>query len=416
MSGPLFGLVSPCGWGNLGDAAIQESAIHGLRCRFPDARFVGFTLNPDDTTRRHGIPAFPISGVASPRYGVVLPKVPASRLDQMLGSLESLRGGYRLGHGARALLSFVEGERLHAALIRDQVPELSGLVVSGGGQIDGLWGGPWGHPFSLWQWSRVAARRSIPYVILSVGAGMVGGTLSRWFLRGALRQATYRSFRDARSRDIAASLVLGVEPGPVVPDLAFGYDMPVTPAPGRSPTFTVGVSPIAFRDPRVWPEPDAVRYEQYLGALTTFVQQIVSTGREVVLFTTDTADTRVVSDLCTRVRSPAVRTAETPTLAALADVLSRVQVVVASRLHGVLLSHVAGRPVFALSYDWKVDRHMEDLGQGAHRHSIDEPNSRAWLEGLERLIQVLPDATAAIARGVGRARQLVQNQFATVPL
>lgn len=415
MSGPLFGLVSPCGWGNLGDAAIQESAIAGLRARHPGARFVGFTLNPQDTTERHGIPAFPISGVASPGYGVVLPETPPSTLGRMFASLESWRGGYQIGHRGRALLSFLAGERLHSALIGPQLPGLAGIVVSGGGQIDGLWGGPWGHPYSLWKWSRAAARQRIPYIVLSVGAGVVGGSLSRWFLRGALRHAQYRSYRDSRSREIAGSLALGPEPGPVVPDLAFGYAMPESSAPPVSP-LTVGVSPIAFRDPRIWPQPDAGKYEAYLQSLTRFIQQLVTAGRQVVLFTTDGADTRVVSDLCDRVRSPAVRAVATPNLAALADVLGRVHVVVASRLHGVILAHLAGRPVLALSYDWKVDRHMTDVGQSAHRQAIDEADPRAWSDGFERLMATIPEATEIIAGRVREARRKVLDQFAAVPL
>ena len=48
------------GYGNLGDAAVQEAVIANIRKRLPDVRLVGFSLVPDDTTERHGIPCYSI--------------------------------------------------------------------------------------------------------------------------------------------------------------------------------------------------------------------------------------------------------------------------------------------------------------------------------------------------------------------
>lgn len=412
-SNPAFGLVSPCGWGNLGDAAIQDSTIAHLRERHPGARFVGFTLNPADTTERHGIPALPISGVSFPTYLVALPPAAPSATDRFLGRLEAARGGYRLGRALRGAWGFLQGDRRHTEQVRSTVDGLSAIIVSGGGQLDDLWGGPWGHPYALWKWSRMAGDRDIPFVILSVGAGSLRSPLSRTFIGNALRRARYRSYRDTRSRDLVRELGFDHDVGPVVPDLAFGYDMPRTTRPPSSST-VVGVSPIAFRDPRVWPTPDAAGYDHYLTRLATFIRRTASGERTVVLFTTDTSDVRVVADLAARVQGAGVTVVPTPTLPALAAALARVDVVVASRLHGVLLAHLAGRPVLALSYDWKVDRHMEDLGQSRFRMSIDDPSPQVWSDGLERLLADRERAGRAIAAGVSRARAQVLAQFAAV--
>src|SRR4051812_46298282 len=63
-----IGFISPCGWGNLGDAAIVDSLIHGIRTRLPQARIVGFTLNPADTRARHGVDAYTCSAYSLPHY------------------------------------------------------------------------------------------------------------------------------------------------------------------------------------------------------------------------------------------------------------------------------------------------------------------------------------------------------------
>src|SRR5215475_1124500 len=55
-----IGIFGHVGTGNLGDEAILEAAIQGVRGRCPQAELCGFSINPDDTRSRHGIPAFPI--------------------------------------------------------------------------------------------------------------------------------------------------------------------------------------------------------------------------------------------------------------------------------------------------------------------------------------------------------------------
>src|SRR5690242_21948685 len=60
--------VGPTGWGNLGDAAIIESLIHGIRLRHPNAQILGLTQRPYDTTSRHAVPAFTCSGLSLPKY------------------------------------------------------------------------------------------------------------------------------------------------------------------------------------------------------------------------------------------------------------------------------------------------------------------------------------------------------------
>jgi hypothetical protein len=65
---PTVALVSPCGYGNLGDAAIQDAVIANIRIRHPDAKILGVTLNPSDTENRHGIKTFPIAAGARINY------------------------------------------------------------------------------------------------------------------------------------------------------------------------------------------------------------------------------------------------------------------------------------------------------------------------------------------------------------
>ena len=60
-------LMGPFGFGNLGDGAIQDAAIANIRRICDACDLYGISQNPEDTQRRHGIPAFPIN--RKPRVG-----------------------------------------------------------------------------------------------------------------------------------------------------------------------------------------------------------------------------------------------------------------------------------------------------------------------------------------------------------
>ncbi|MGH9355785.1 MAG: hypothetical protein ACRD10_06610, partial [Terriglobia bacterium] len=55
-----IGLLDHMGFGNMGDAAIQEAFIANIRRRLPDACLIGFSLYPEDTRKRHNIATYPI--------------------------------------------------------------------------------------------------------------------------------------------------------------------------------------------------------------------------------------------------------------------------------------------------------------------------------------------------------------------
>ena len=62
------------------------------------------------------------------------------------------------------------------------------LVVAGGGQLDDVFGGPFGHPYALWRWARLARAVGSRFAVVSVGTGTLG-SLSRLLVLGALRLA-----------------------------------------------------------------------------------------------------------------------------------------------------------------------------------------------------------------------------------
>jgi polysaccharide pyruvyl transferase WcaK-like protein len=243
------------------------------------------------------------------------------------------------------------------------------LIVSGGGQLDDYWGGPWRHPYALFKWGLIAKAVGATYVFLSVGKCSLESRISSFFIRHALKFATYRSYRDRTSKRLLEDMVF-TRSDSVYPDLAFSYvHHGLQRKLNRSHTGkVVGVSPIAYLSRYGWPKKNLSVYQRYLRTLVRFISDLVDRGYSIVLFSTDPVDRKVISEFLDRLAKDfnldmngSIRQPRTDTLDELFNQLVDVDYVVASRLHGVLLPQLLCIPVLAISYDQKVDTHMVDM-------------------------------------------------------
>jgi polysaccharide pyruvyl transferase WcaK-like protein len=425
-------LISPYGGGNLGDAAILESVIHGVRQRRPNAEIFALTLNPRVTTERHGIPAFPCAGLRLRSYGGAAddrsPRPDdTGRLARLVTAVPPLRKGRTLGRQ-------VSGELRHRREARRFLEGFHDVVVAGGGQFDDLWGGAFGHPYVLWKWGTLAREAGARYAVLSVGVGVLRNRVSQMFIRRAMALAEYCSFRDAESLRLASFADVGR--ARVVPDLA--YALPVeraiwdacqetsnetfqdssgtTSSPTRRPL--IAVSPLAYGDPRVWPEKDAAYYQHHVTSIAALCRGILARGWDIVFVSSDSPDAFTVRDVVgildpqlTAEERTRIRTPETATLPALMRALASADLVVAGRLHGVLISHVLGKPVLALAYERKVTALMNGMEHQSlclPARGLDAQVAMTKLsEMLERRAAWASDVRARVAVN----RDLVDGQY-----
>ncbi len=420
--------VSPCGYGNLGDAAIVDSLIAGIRRRLPGVEIVGFTLNPSDTAARHGVEALPCGGFSLPHYPIRKAPIaepgagePArearpSTMRRMIAALRGQAGAALPGarRGKRvAAMAFAEVR--HRRMVAARLHGFDHVVVSGGGQLDDFWGGALGHPYTLYRFSQAARHAGARFDVLSVGTGNLATRLSRTFVGRALGAATYRSFRDARSRELAAAAG-ATAADPIVPDLAYGLPMPAVAPRGARPM--IGIAPMCYADPRVWPKPDAARYANHVATMAGVAVHMVRAGRDVILFGTDRPDREPVAECHARVMAALdapgrerVRLVMPERTGALLELIGSCDLVVAARFHGVLLSHVAGRPVLAVSHERKVATLMNELGHDAYCAPIDELDPAAASARIDELLRD-HDAVSARIRDVAASyRRRVDEQF-----
>jgi polysaccharide pyruvyl transferase WcaK-like protein len=434
-------LLSPSGWGNLGDEAIVNSVIHAVRLRLPEVPILGLTLNPEDTVKRHGIPAFTCTGFPVGEYSVVgedkwwatLSRADDASLEEVTsqgtgagagagtGPQVALRRLARTIPGLRATWRTVRGIRAevrHRHLLAGATSRLRFVVVAGGGQLDDFWGGALGHPYVLWRWARRARTTGAKFLILSVGTGTLATPLARQWVRQALAHADYRSYRDEGSRRLIRDR--REEGAPVVPDLAFGLPVDLHrqgAAPGGERP-VVGVSPMPHCDPRVWPVRDASRYRSYLERLAAVATRLINTGHDLVLYGTDQPDALCVIDLkneiAKHVPSESLARVTTPPVGDVRELfaaLAPVRVTIASRLHGVILPHLLRIPVVALSYERKVATAMKAMGFEKYCTDIDAFGADEVFESVREVLARRSQLSNEIDRFVEGFRRQVDDQY-----
>ena len=402
-------LLTPYTGGNLGDAAIQDAMIANLRLRLPGAQFSGISLNCDNFLEQHGAGAFPLCASSRGFYGMCIGPVAGQpgfvesspeRLEHQRkeeGKLKKtlkripllgwfLKTVYACWREFRHCLRGYRFLRAHDL-----------VIVSGGGQLNEEWGGPWSHPFSLFKWAVLARIAGVPYVVASVGVGKVRSKTSRLFLRSALRMAQYRSYRDKNSKGFAATLLQRASDDSVVPDLAFSLPpseiSPSAGIPARAKGRpTIAISPIIYANPRFWPYQDRALYDRYVGQLARLVAQLLARDYFLVIVCSSLGDDETaIPELLGRLDDQSKkRLAEqlyippTPTWRDLVATFREVDFLIVSRLHSAILGFVADKPTVAISFDPKVDWAMEDLGQTDYLLHIRDFTAEAVIAALDQ--------------------------------
>lgn len=418
-----LGLVSPWAGGNLGNSAILSAVMLNLSARMRDVEFVGITLNPEQTRHRYGIDSFPLSASCGTQY------VRLSTGDYEVRGRQTWKGA-RIKQWLKrvpiigSILNIVRAwtrEIAHIAAAAHVVQRLDGVIIPGGGALDEFWGGPWAHPWNLLKWSVLGRIYRVPIFFISVGKCCLQRRASRLFVSIALKLASYRSYRDPDSKT-AVQILINAPNDPVFPDLAFSY-----PSPGlnarecvdrRNEELIIGISPIAYCDPRVWPIRDERRYLAYLYKLAEIVKWLLSHGYRLLLFATDSPDLEVIQDLLRMAdiskNSAAIQMLPGPVEQNVdhhLEAVGKADLIVASRLHGVILSHLAGVPVLALSYDAKVDVQMRITDQQDYCMSINALELPAFIERFEAL-KAAQSREAARLRSIASVfRQQLDSQY-----
>lgn len=374
-----IGLLDHMGYGNLGDAATQDALITNIKLRVPDVQIVGYSLNPVDTEKRHGIPSYSITywhpGLDKP--ATIAGTGTGSKMVPYLKSF--LKKIPILSPSLRRLQNLAR-EMRHLGRSYLRVRTLDCLVIAGGGQLCELWRGPWSHPYNVFKFSLLTRLARKRLLVVNVGAGPIESRLGKTFIKLSVRLADYVSFRDVESQTLVRRLGIRRETY-VCPDSAYALDVSQyrgsdTPKV-RKPV--VGINPIGFCDPRIWPRKDLAHYSRYLDCLADFLVWLSGENYEWKIFSAErSVDVHAVEDLKDRLRSrlpatdsdkicaPAIETVEE-----LLSEMAEFDFVITSKFHGVVFSHLLAKPMVAISYHVKIDDLMRNVGDSQYCLNIE---------------------------------------------
>jgi polysaccharide pyruvyl transferase WcaK-like protein len=152
----------------------------------------------------------------------------------------------------------------------------------------------------------------------------------------------------------------------------------LTPShPPARATCVVGLNPIGFGDPRVWPQRDEAAYQRYLEKLTAFARWVLKQGYELRVLTTETSvDRYAIEDLLGNLgekwQTERIFKRASDSVTEILEEVSACDVIITSKFHGIVFSHLAGTPVIALSYHNKMNCAMEAGGQEEFCRNIQE--------------------------------------------
>ncbi len=403
------GLFSPMGTGNLGDASTQDAVILNLRKRLPGIEIYGFSLNAEDTASRHKIPSFPISLIHWNKD---------SSQSTKTSPLQDKLNNNKFVQLFRRLLLRIPQEIIFNLQAFRRVRRLNLVIFSGSGQLADEWSKIDKHPYTILRWTLLATLVGIPVVFISVGAGPLTSSLNRRFIKWALSMARYRSFRDDESRQYMARIGFD-RSDPVVPDLA--HSLPelerLRDRTAEGDRLVVGISPMAYCVPQRWYKQDTTVYDAYVDKLADFIGWLMENQIKVDCFPTAVpSDSYVIEDLKKLIKQKfgIMLNDEYPPVMTVSDLLSRiagVDVVVASRFHGILLPFVLYKPVIALSYHPKDSSLMQDMAQTDYCLDIESFKVQSLKDCFQSIRRNLDTVRTQIIKRETEYRKLLDRQY-----
>lgn len=423
-----IGLLAHCGTGNLGDEASIAAALDNITRRSPGVSVVGLTMDPEDTTRRHGIPCVAMRQKVFPFEqewsSASSPADPGRFTDSLKTVIKKTGPLFRIANALRHALIVRPARLIREAmfLVRSAplVYELDMLVICGGGQLLD-WGGPWAFPYTLFKWIFLAWCVNVKCVFLNTGAGPLELPLSRWFVRRTLNMADYVSLRDHASGELLRKIGFHGKMK-VVADTAWGLRLPEE-APKKpieaGAELVIGIAPMAYGDSsRHWVD-DSHGYRHLIDSLAEFCGQMLARGHRIKLFSSDIwFDSQAIADLEAAIQKrfpdsvPDHVTREAvESIDDMFAALALVDFYVTFRFHGVVFASLLNVPTLALAPHPKVATLMESLGLSDYCVDISRCDAEDLTARADRLIANMDEVKARIGCNVAQFQLQVNRQF-----
>ena len=432
-----IGIFGHYGNQNLGDEAIIEAAIDSVTRHFDRPEISCFSIRPEDTAERHGVPAYPIiyreGASGSPgeeeeekepaeEGAVEAPPEPEAAPPRQ-GLVRTIKGFWLVRLPYRAMsgcLGLARALRTEIPFLLDSYRRLKGidlLIVAGSNQFLDNFGGVMGFPATLLKWSILCKLARTKLAFVSVGAGPINSSASKLLIRLSLRFADYLSYRDEASRDLIEGSSRRFR-GKVFPDLASNLRFAAAEkAPHAPEKPIVGINPMPMYDSRYWCEADDGRYQAYVEKLARFAVLLRDQGFPIFFFGTQRKDYDAIDDVLEQLPREGAAPAngalvrDASSVQDLMKIISGSDIVVATRFHGTVLSLVADVPVFGICYYRKAADLLREMDQDGYFVMLDDFDVEEALGKFLSLAANLEQEKRKIHETSARYHKLVEQQY-----
>jgi len=374
---------------NLGDESIVSSTIQNIKKRLPESTIIGMSIRPEDTRKRHGIESFPIRFIPiktninngeSSSIEYATPQIDGlSRSFVNNGILTFFTLVYKKIMGrVEGLITSISNEIGFCLKSRKLLRDVDLVIVAGSNQFLDNFGGVMGFPYTLLKWSLLCFSSNTKIVYLSVGAGPLDSIVSKLLVRIALLLSHSISYRDAASKNVVENSFYKLN-SKIYPDLAHGLTIEnnrVLRCTGQ--VKEIAINPMPLYDSRYWYISDDEKYNSYTQKLADFSNYLLIEGYNIRFFGTHPRDDDVICDVIDKMSvsetfsEDRVGIFKLTTVNELLVFLQTVDITVATRFHGELLSLLCETPVLGVCYYRKAYDLMQDMGQESYCVNSDD--------------------------------------------
>jgi polysaccharide pyruvyl transferase WcaK-like protein len=390
---PKVGLFGLLGSGNSGNEASMETVLAYLREAHPDAVVDALCGGSERVRAKYGLDAEPLFWYE--KFELRKTGTPAAILK-------------------------VLGKGIDTVHIASWVRRHDAVIAPGAGALETtLPQRAWGFPYALFLLAASGRLFGTKVALVSVGADLINKRTTRWLSNATARLASYRSYRDAYSRDAMRQRGIDTSSDRVYPDLVFG--VPTPPYETGDPQL-VGVGVMAYYGGNDDRKQAAEIHSRYVETMTRFTRWLVDNGYRVRLFGGDNKfDTEIAEKIQADLRRD--RPGLEPSLVTIAAVstypelireMAPVGTVVATRYHNVMCALKLCKPTISLGYSRKFISLMADMGLAEFHQFADSLDLDRLIEQFNELKSRHAELQQQMAERNAANRQSLADQFAVL--
>ena len=374
------GIFGSYNYASVGDHAILSGLLVQFRRRFPHSSFVIFAAGPDSVqeTLNGEKNAKVVQGMLGlstsrrVRQENVKAKSVSYRMERWIEQV-SRRLPTVLGtvfHSFyRAIFIivydvFVISRFSFWRSVKKEIETLQVFVIGGGNLLMDMFP-RW--PIYPLMYTLISRLSGVPVVFYAVGAGPLKTLRGRLYLRLACTLSDGLTFRDAASLEIVAEK-LGVSRDKLYlaadPALCLQVDS-TEPQMDEKKPLKIALTVVSFYREGYWPSPNNTIYRQYCRVMANVFNQVrQSFDVHLTFFATNVQDIVAARDIASLLDSPEQIEIVDQRLGVddILALLAKMDLVIGTRLHSLILSFVAGIPGVAFAYQPKVLAFYQRIG------------------------------------------------------